>query len=1108
MTHEYLPDQPTGVRLDRAKELLRAAMDLEGGQVADWVLEQTRDDEALGAYVLQLLGAARSEESSFRAVRETATDFVESQQPKQIGRYRILETLGQGGMGTVYLAEQTEPVRRQVALKLVKLGMDSQAVVARFEHERQSLALMEHDGIAKVHDCGTSDRGQPFFVMELVRGTPVSEYCDRKQSSVPERIRLMQQICDAVQHAHQKGVVHRDLKPSNVLVVEGDGRVQIKVIDFGLAKAMTSELAETPLLTEAGQILGTFEYMAPEQADPSNVDIDTRADVYSLGVMLYELLVGSLPFAGTELRRIGLLELQRVMRDVEPPRPSRRLSSMSHDEQSLVAEQRHSQTSTLMSVLRRDLDWVVARALAKDRGQRYESASALAADLQRFLDHEPLQAGPPSASYRLRKLVRRYRSQVSAVAAILLTALIGAGVAVGFAVEALDLADEKSQLALAEAAAKVAATTNAELLADKVREFHLLSGVVLHERCLEHVADLQPAWPDRLAAMQNWRDVEVGALVAMLPEIEATLASLRKRALPRTEQQLEELRAQHERYADLQKLRGWIDADRRSAAVRAGGELFIPEVPADIAKNSADDLWRMAVARIAPQFEQRTVLQEIELGLALARLAAERAKGTDAESNATDLLAWAYFANGQDGEALEVADRAVAEAAVAQRQKSEQRRSELQKAISLVASEHAARQDLLPELLAEIDLSLPRDFELPAHRFLYNALLRLQLDIEDLRSTELSFVQRRIAWAQQVAALTRAHPNARVTWDEARAHIATADDVVASRRYTGQAIDLAEDQCIGLVPIGMNPVTKLWEFYHLASAWDGESDPRELVIPEHGEDGSIDVVDDTGIVFVLVPGGEFVMGAQSEEPTGRNFDPEAAWYVGPPHQVQLDAFFLARHELTQGQWARMRQGDEQSRWPSQYKAGVYLKTLDEHITAVHPVDKVDWIRGREVLREHGLLLPTEAQWEYACRAGTVTPFFCAPEDVRWYANLADAKARRSNAEWAAFEEWDDGYVVTAPVGSMRANPWGFYDIAGNVLEWCEDGLGDYRWPVRAGDGLRQEQDRLRRVIRGGCMINRATFARSSMRTPADNTERLGHIGVRAARSLRPLQTGQ
>ena len=380
----------------------------------------------------------------------------------QVGPYRLLDILGEGGMGTVYLAEQRQPVKRRVALKLIKLGMDSAAIVQRFEQERQALAVMDHEGIAKVFDCGTNDRGQPYFVMELVKGVPLDEFCERNRLSLLDRLKLMQQVCAAVQHAHQKGVIHRDLKPGNVLVGDVDGKLQVKIIDFGLAKAMGQKLIQESLFTEMGVVIGTPEYMAPEQADPSNLDIDTRADVYSLGVMLYELLVGELPLSGEQLRSAGWAEMQRVLREVEPQRPSTKLVSTG-DRSTTQAQSLRVSTTALRRALKSDLDWVVVKALEKDRNRRYDSANALAADLQRFLDHEPLQAGPPSAVYRLQKLLRRHRGPVTAAALVLVAVIAGGASTISYYVKA------QANAAVAERRADVASQSLDQLVYEAQR---------------------------------------------------------------------------------------------------------------------------------------------------------------------------------------------------------------------------------------------------------------------------------------------------------------------------------------------------------------------------------------------------------------------------------------------------------------------------------------------------------------------------------------------------------------------------------------------------------------------------------------------------------------
>ena len=342
------------------------------------------------------------------------------------GRYKLLEAIGEGGMGTVWVAEQIEPVRRKVALKLIKAGMDSKSVLARFEAERQALAVMDHPNIAKVLDGGLTETGRPFFVMEYVKGVPITEYCDATRLSIPERLKLFAQVCQAVQHAHQKGIIHRDLKPSNILVAPYDDRPVPKVIDFGLAKAMHQSLTERTLHTAHETVLGTPLYMSPEQAQLNNIDVDTRSDIYSLGVLLYELLTGTTPLEKQRFKEAAWDEVKRIIREEEPPRPSMRLSS-SMTLPSLAAG-RQMEPARLTTLIRGELDWIVMKALEKDRTRRYDTATGFAADVQRYLDGEPVLAAPPSARYRLWKFATKHRAALTTAAAIAL--LLVAGVAV------------------------------------------------------------------------------------------------------------------------------------------------------------------------------------------------------------------------------------------------------------------------------------------------------------------------------------------------------------------------------------------------------------------------------------------------------------------------------------------------------------------------------------------------------------------------------------------------------------------------------------------------------------------------------------------------------
>jgi serine/threonine protein kinase/tetratricopeptide (TPR) repeat protein len=449
----FLDTNCTDPEMRHRVEGLLKAHDAAGG-----VLDQS---PATGAYTLQ--PGARD------------VPAAGSEQPgERIGPYKLLQKLGEGGMGSVWVAEQSEPVKRRVALKLIKAGMDSNQVLRRFEAERQALALMDHQHIAKVLDAGTTPQGRPYFAMELIKGIPITKYCDQEHLSPRERLELFIPVCQAVQHAHQKGVIHRDLKPSNVLIALYDGKAVPKVIDFGVAKATSQKLTERTMYTEVGQIVGTLEYMAPEQAELNNLDIDTRADIYSLGVILYELLAGSPPFTAKQLRGAAFSEMLRMIREVEPPKPSTKLSSS--EELPAIAANRKLEPNRLTRQVHGDLDWIVMKALEKDRGRRYETANGFAMDIQRYLADEPVLAGPPGAGYRLRKLVRRNKGPVLAATGVLMTMV--AGVAAVVVVQAnanRELAGKNAELAaknseLADEQAKVQARF--ELAQKAIETFH------------------------------------------------------------------------------------------------------------------------------------------------------------------------------------------------------------------------------------------------------------------------------------------------------------------------------------------------------------------------------------------------------------------------------------------------------------------------------------------------------------------------------------------------------------------------------------------------------------------------------------------------------------
>jgi serine/threonine protein kinase len=425
------------------------------------------DDEALRARMEKLIrhsdGLGSFLEHPPEPLTITANAMIDAEViGTQIGPYRIREQLGEGGFGTVFLAEQERPIRRRVALKIIKPGMDTREVIARFEAERQTLALMDHPNIAKVYEAGTTEIGRPYFVMELVQGVPITEYCDQCNLTTKERLELFVTVCQAVQHAHQKGVIHRDIKPTNVLVAMQDGRPVPKIIDFGVAKAINQQLTDRTLMTAYAQMVGTPLYMSPEQAELSPLGVDTRSDIYSLGVLLYELLAGTTPFEKDRLHAASYDELRRIIREEEPPPPSARISTLAADVAATVADHRRTEARRLRQTVRGELDWIVMKCLEKDRNRRYESAGSLAGDIERYLHDEPVQACPPSTMYRLSKYARRNK-----VALAFVTLLIAGLTYLAYSNVAIRRERDAKTTALAQAKTE---TARAKAVSDLLQE--------------------------------------------------------------------------------------------------------------------------------------------------------------------------------------------------------------------------------------------------------------------------------------------------------------------------------------------------------------------------------------------------------------------------------------------------------------------------------------------------------------------------------------------------------------------------------------------------------------------------------------------------------------
>ncbi len=416
-------------------DIFLKALDLPASERAAYLAQACGDDTALRQRVERLIAVS---EGTAGIIDQSPVDrsAAEEQPGEVLDRYTLIRRIGEGGCGVVWLAEQTEPVRRTVALKIIKLGMNSAEVIRRFEAERQALAMMDHPDIARVFDAGTTDNGRPFFVMEFVDGVPITTYCDEHQLGVTDRLRLFTRVCEAIQHAHQKGIIHRDVKPSNVLVAPADGVPTLKVIDFGIAKATEQRLTDATLVTQLGQFLGTPAYMSPEQSQLVGGDIDTRTDVYSLGVLLYELLAGAPPFEPKALVAAGLEAMWQQIREVDPPRPSNRLQTLSPDLLRTTASRRLVDPPKLIHRIAGDLDWIVMRCLEKDRTRRYATATGLAKDIARHLANEPIEARPAGAGYRFAKLVRRNRLAFAAGTAVVLALVAGTVVSTWQAVRA------------------------------------------------------------------------------------------------------------------------------------------------------------------------------------------------------------------------------------------------------------------------------------------------------------------------------------------------------------------------------------------------------------------------------------------------------------------------------------------------------------------------------------------------------------------------------------------------------------------------------------------------------------------------------------------------
>ncbi|MFO1032198.1 MAG: SUMF1/EgtB/PvdO family nonheme iron enzyme [Planctomycetota bacterium] len=1062
-------------------------------------------------------------------------------------RYAIEGEIDRGGMGAI-LRTHDRQLNRRLAMKVLlereppRDELERQLahqLLGRFLEEAQVTSQLDHPGVVPVHELGLDQHGKVYFTMRLVKGRTAREVFVESHGGsadwpLTRALEIILRVCDTMSFAHDKGVLHRDLKPDNVMVGKFG---EVYVMDWGLAKVrgqddrrdlrIQPEAASlhsrvdsarqrdaerderSSVVSMDGQKLGTPSYMPPEQA--RSEELDERADVYAIGAMLYHLLTGRAPYTAPGVKKPAY----RILED--------------------VAEGPPKAIEELQKGVPAELVAIVGKAMARERDGRYPTTAALAADLRAFLAMHAVSAYRTGALVELQLWVKRNKPLAASLLAAVLILVVGVVVSTTLANQNAVLAQQKTELAAAETKAKEdalaqkqradeAAAANERLAQEKgalaesegrakaeaqrtVGNFNQLSAVVRLKDALAKQDALWPAWPDKIAALQAWLDNDCAQLLAQGPQIEATIAELRSTAVPLTAEQVEVDRRAAPEWAAYERQQQIVASLRRAQAIRAGAsELELPELPAALQNADASALNSFAWPRVAPEKpdgekQDRTTFGEEAAGLAAARAAVAKSAGTPEAFQFLDTLAWAALANGQDDEAKKRTADALSKAPAKERETYQGYQRDIEAAIAEAPAHLAAAESKLAALDAKVSVrrtwTFGGDEESRSAEFLHNALMDVLAGLNSMAAKERTDVEQRLRWAQQVRAASLAHPKAGSTWAAAREAIAKADDVVASKRYAGRSIPLPNDAVIGLVPIGMNPVTKLWEFYDLRSAWDGKQAATEIEIPTHKADGSIEVKAGTGIVFVLLPGGTVTLGSQKDEPNAPFYDPQRQDNE-TLHEVTLSPFFLARHELTQGQWSRLWTWDAELRDPSNYKAGQNI--VGKRITLANPVEQVDWGMCDRLLMRHGLVLPTEAQWEYGCRGGTTSVWAVDFEQLEKVANLADAAAKAAAPQWGNFESWRDGHVVHAPVGTFAANAFGLHDVHGNVNEWCRDWYGDYG-SERVGDGLRSVGSPAYRTVRGGSCRYAAVVARSAFRDNYAPSFRSSYLGLRPARLI-------
>jgi serine/threonine protein kinase/formylglycine-generating enzyme required for sulfatase activity len=1045
-----------------------------------------------------------------------------------IGPYKLLEQIGQGGFGLVFVAEQQQPVRRKVALKVIKPGMDTRDVIARFEAERQALALMDHPNIARVLDAGATESGRPYFVMEMVRGISITEFCDKNKLTPRERLELFVSVCHAVQHAHQKGIIHRDIKPSNVLVTLHDSKPLVKVIDFGVAKALYQPLTDKTIYTRLAQIIGTPLYMSPEQAEMSGLDIDTRSDIYSLGVLLYELLTGTTPFDRKRLAKAAYDEVIRIIRDEEPPKPSTRLSQ-STESLPTIAAQRKTDPARLSKMFRGDLDWITMKALEKDRARRYETASGLAHDVQRYLADEVVEARPPSVSYRVRKFARRNRGLVVAVSLIGLALVSGILGTTWGMMRAAERA-EGERLARLDAEAQKASALAANDRVQKIeqkRQADYAAGLV--DELIKAEAGGVPEILHAIEKNRRWTDSLLRKEDAQTPEQSEKKLRLALALLPVDPSKIEAL---------------------RDGLLRVPSHEFVVVRNALLPYKGAvrDSLW---TAALDPNLD---VQKQFQAACALATYAPKDPRwsrlnkfvaGRLVTLESSALVPWLEALRPVKGQLIEPLTSIFRDA----NQDSLSRRF----AAEALADYVSDRPDTLLDLLED---SQPYQFVVVFNKLVLNKERAIALAHNELakhpteKSTEsekealakrqanVAIALLRLGAPEEVWPILKASPDPRVRsyvidWLSPLAvssqtiieRFNTEPDVTIRRALVLALGEFAETQLSG---IQKQPLIE-----KLLAIYENEPDAGlhgavEWLLRKWGQDKGLEAVveklksDETQLqtrraagkrqwyvnmqkqTFVILDADEFLMGSPKSEP--ERFPNESQHVCRIGRRFAIDA-----HEVTKSQWRTFHRTAKGVHWSYDSKIASQVRTEDSPIVGMNWYEAAhycNWLSEQEGIGKDqwcyepnkqgtylagmrpkdkfwkltGYRMPMEAEWEFTCRAGTVTSrYYGISEDLlpkyAWYF------ANSQNRTW--------------PVGRLKPNDLGVFDMLGNAYEWCFDLSPEYsNVPT-----TQPVEDAKRRVLRGGAFNNVPEAVRSADRHAYQADFRSYFIGFRPARTL-------